>query len=164
MKRGFCLLAITILLTGIFGATADAILNAASLFADGERAEEQPVYPDTATTAPSWTMQYTPVPQQPYTGVTTPSGTVQQPPLPPQPAAQGEYSVTISLLPVTDSNTITAAGYHEGALILAVQMVGTGEIRCYRPVSRIIYVKFLESSAKDIYFTNQIESRYERIQ
>ena len=164
MKRVFCLLAATILMTGIFGTGAYALLNAASLFADGEIATEQPKYPDTEATAPSGTVQYIPVPQQQYTGTTIPSEAVQQTPLPLQPAAQSEYTVTISLLPVTDCSTITAAGYHEGALILAVQMAGTGEIRCYRPVSRIIYMKFLESSAKDSYFSNQIDSRYERIQ
>ena len=28
----------------------------------------------------------------------------------------------------------------------------------------ILYMKFLESTAKDTFFTNQIDSRYERIQ
>jgi hypothetical protein len=135
------------------------------VFVDGERAVEQHVYPYSGTTAPSGAVQYIPVPQQSYSGVTTPAEAAQYTPRPQQQlATQGEYTVTLSLIPVTDSNTITAAGYHEGAMILAVQMLGTGEIRCYRPVSKIIYMKFLESTAKDTYFTNLIDGRYERIQ
>ena len=165
MKRIFCLLVATILLTGIFGTAANAILNAASVFGDGQRAVEQQVYPYNPTPAPAEPVQYTPVPQQSYTGVTTPSETVQRTPLPQQqPATQGEYTISLSLTTVTDSNTITAVGYHEGTMILAVQMLGTGEIRCYRPVSKIIYMKFMESTAKDTFFTNQIDGRYERIQ
>ena len=165
MKRVFCLLIVAVVLTGAFGTTANALLNAASVFVDGQRAVEQQVYPYNPTPAPSEPVQYTPVPQQSYTGVTTPSETVQRTPLPQQQlAAQGGYTISLSLIPVTDSNTITAVGYHEGTLILAVQMLGTGEIRCYRPVSRIIYMKFMESTAKDTYFTNQIDGRYERIQ
>ena len=147
MTKLFCILLVLLLVPGIYGTEANAILDASTLFGSGAGPVEQPEYPPYTPPAP------TPAPQT-------------FPPVEPrrQESTQGETSVTIRLLPVEDSSILFAAGYHEGAMILAVQMRGTGEIRCYRPVSRIIYVKFLESSTKDSYFTGQIENRYERIQ
>ena len=173
----------TIILQAIFlvpcicGAEVNAILDATTVFG-GHANIEQPTAPYTPATPTPQTFSagnpsretVNPAAGLPVSnaydayGAMNPSGTVQYAPMTQQPSAQGESSITISLLPVEDSSIVSAAGYHEGALILAVQMRGTGEIRCYRPVSKIIYLKFLESAAKDTYFAGQIESRYERIQ
>ena len=173
----FCLVLAISLVPCICEAEANAILNAATVFGGNANTIEQPIAPYTLATPapqtfsagnPSWET-VNPAAGPPVSnaydayGAMSPSGTAQYEPMP-QPSAQGESSITISLLPVEDSSIVSAAGYHEGALILAVQMRGTGEIRCYRPVSKIIYLKFLESAAKDTYFAGQIESRYERIQ
>ena len=178
MIKVLCLLLAIFLVPCICGAEADAILDASTVFGGSANTIEQPVVPYTSSTPTPETFSagspsretVNPAAGLPVSnaynayGVTNPSGTAQYAPMTQEPSAQGESSITISLLPVEDSSIVSAAGYHEGALILAVQMRGTGEIRCYRPVSKIIYLKFLESAAKDTYFAGQIESRYERIQ
>lgn len=153
------------LLFSLAAADAGAILDAKSIFADDTPAQQ----PNYSYSAP---VQETPVPYhytgdvtstKPATAYSSGSAAANNTPVPQYTPAQDGTSVTIQLQVLTDSDTISAVGYSENALILAVQMRATGEIRCYRMVSKILYVKFMESAAKDTFFANQIDGRYERI-